>query len=115
MTVRPASRLAEGAGTIEKAGHRIALPPRMPSCPFATRGLDDESARACPGYRPESVSFHGIGAGESIGRRDACTHLDTQRGVRGFVTACMHPGGLPPGADEVAQRLPSPGATRSRG
>ena len=106
MTVRPASRLAEGAGIIEKAGDRIAPTPRMPSCPFATRGLDDQAAHACPGYAPVSVSFQGIGAGESIGRRDACTHLDMQRGARGFVTACTHPGGLPPGADEVARRLP---------
>jgi hypothetical protein len=106
MTVRSAWRLGDGAGTIEDGGHRLALDARMPSCPFATRGLDDQGMHACPGYAPSTVSFQGIGAGESIGRRESCTHLDTQRGARGFVTACMHPGGLPAGAAETAQQLP---------
>ncbi|HEV7680214.1 MAG TPA: hypothetical protein VGQ42_16755 [Candidatus Dormibacteraeota bacterium] len=58
----------------------------------------------CPGYQGVALSFAGIGAGESLGERVTCAHLGTQRGTRGFVSACTHPGGMPPSAPELARR-----------
>lgn len=75
-----------------------------PVCPFAREGVALRLMPSCPGYVPEQVSFTGLGAGESIGERVTCGHLGTQRGPRGFVTACRHPGGRPAEADELARR-----------
>ena len=103
MTVRDAPRHGNGVGRASLAGG--VGTPSLPTCPFARRGLDDAAMGSCPGYAPATVSFQGIGAGESIGRRESCAHLDVQRGPRGFVSACMHPGGLPVGAAELARGL----------
>jgi hypothetical protein len=74
----------------------------MPTCPFARDGLDSRLMPACPGYAPEAVSFSGLGAGEALGERESCRHLGTQRGARGYVSACRHPGGRPPEAVQLA-------------
>ena len=110
MTVRHAPRYGAGVGRPGLSGD--APTPSLPVCPFASRGLDDAAVGSCPGYAPETVSFHGIGAGESIGHRECCAHLDVQRGGRGFVTACSHPGGMPAGAVDVAHGLARRGAVR---
>ena len=70
------------------------------------RGIDDDAVRACPGFRPAPLPFHGVGAGESIRPGETCAHLDVQASPRGYVSACTHPGGLPDGAAELAGRLP---------
>ena len=77
----------------------------MPTCPFARQGLDSRLMSSCPGYRPEAVSFAGLGAGESLGERLSCHHLGTQRAQRGYVSACRHPDGLPAGAAQLAGRV----------
>jgi hypothetical protein len=81
-----------------------SIPSSHPTCPFARHGVDSVAMSACPGYAPQTVSFASIGAGESIGERQTCAYLGMQRGVRGFVTACEHPGGRPAAADEMARR-----------
>jgi hypothetical protein len=73
-------------------------------CPFAPRGLDSTGMAACPGFAAATLSFAGVGAGESLGEHVTCAHLGTQRGARGFVSACERPGGLPAGAPELARR-----------
>lgn len=78
----------------------------LPRCPYAERGIDDDAVRACPGFTPVGLTFQGLGAGESLGRRESCAHLDVQPSRRGFVSACACPGGLPAGAAELARRLP---------
>lgn len=101
MMVRQASRRGVAVGRANLAGGMAT--PSLPTCPFARRGLDDAAMGTCPGYVAATVSFHGIGAGESIGRRESCAHLDVQHGPRGYVSACQHPGGLPAGAAELAR------------
>jgi len=81
-------------------------PCALPRCPYAVRGIDDDAVRACPGFRPAPLPFHGVGAGESIRPGETCAHLDVQASPRGYVSACTHPGGLPDGATELAGRLP---------
>jgi hypothetical protein len=85
------------------AAHAEAAPAHA-VCPFARRGLDSTALRGCPGYAAQTVSFAGLGAGESLGERESCAHLGTQRGGRGFVSACRHPGGRPAAAEEMARR-----------
>jgi hypothetical protein len=80
--------------------------PRLPVCPFATRGVDDLAIGSCPGFDAAVLSFAGAGAGESIGRRRTCAHLDVQRGARGWTSACTHPAGLPDDAARLAALLP---------
>lgn len=69
--------------------------PALRLCPFAREGLASRRMRSCPGYDPQRLTFSGLGAGESLGERVTCHHLGTQRGPRGFVSACRHPGGCP--------------------
>jgi hypothetical protein len=80
-------------------------PLSLPVCPFAHEGLDSRLPPRCPGFAPEPLSFAGLGAGESLGERVSCAHLGTQRGPRGYVSACRHPGGCPPGAEALATGL----------
>jgi hypothetical protein len=62
----------------------------------------------CPGFEAAVVS--GVSApwqpeplvpGETV----TCGHLRSQRGGRGFISACTRPGGLPIGALALAARL----------
>lgn len=87
---------------LEMRGDGVLL--AMPTCPFARQGLGSRLMASCPGYRAETLSFKGLGAGESLGERVSCCHLGTQRGGRGYVSACRHPGGRPPEADQLAAR-----------
>ena len=107
MMLRHASRNGHFTGRATLVGDAGAPEP-MPVCPFARRGMDDARMATCPGFEAATVSFNGLGAGESLGRRVSCGHMDVQRGARGFVTACMHPGGLPAGAAEAAARRGGP-------
>lgn len=88
-----------GSAADDHGGRPHTLP-----CPFARHGLDSSGMSTCPGYQGVALSFAGIGAGESLGERVTCAHLGTQRGTRGFVSACTHPGGMPPSAPELARR-----------
>ncbi len=69
--------------------------PSLAVCPFARDGLGARRMVMCPGYSPQPLSFSGLGAGESLGETTTCCHLGTQRGRRGFVSACRHPDGCP--------------------
>ena len=71
-------------------------PLALPVCPHARHGAGSPAMVRCPGFTPETLSFEGVGAGESLGERTTCRHLTTQRGVRGYVSACRLPGGPPP-------------------
>jgi len=91
------------------AGDHAAVESMSPApCPFARLGLDSTLTRACPGYAAQPLSFAGLGAGESLGERETCAHLGTQRTARGYVSACRHPDGRPAAAEAIARR-----ATRS--
>jgi hypothetical protein len=76
----------------------------LPPCPLARQGLGSQLMPRCPGYAASPLSFAGLGAGESLGERETCGHLGTQRGPRGFVSACRHPGGVPAAAVELSRR-----------
>lgn len=91
LTIRPGLSLPGESTDSQRTRH--ALP--LPVCPFARQGLGSRLMQRCPGYAPQAVTFRGLGAGESLGERISCGHLGTQRGPRGFVTACRHPGGVP--------------------
>ncbi|HXA28490.1 MAG TPA: hypothetical protein VN193_07050 [Candidatus Angelobacter sp.] len=82
----------------------VAAPIGLLPCPLARHGLGSPLMAQCPGFAAEPVSFTSIGAGESLGVRESCAHLGTQRGPRGFVSACRHPGGRPPEAEDLAGR-----------
>lgn len=69
--------------------------PALAVCPFARDGLAARRMVMCPGFSPQPLSFAGLGAGESLGEATTCCHLGTQRGRRGFVSACRHPGVCP--------------------
>jgi hypothetical protein len=97
----PEGMAEEQSSTLMDVSHLHPLP----ICPFAARGLGSASLQACPGYAPQTISFAGLGAGESLGDRETCTHLGTQRGSRGYVTACLHPGGRPVDVDDRAGRV----------
>jgi hypothetical protein len=88
----------------------VPAPVGLLPCPFARDGLESPLMRRCPGFAAEPLTFAGIGAGESLGERVSCAHLGTQRGPRGFVSACRHPGGRPAEAEVLAGR-----ARRRRG
>jgi hypothetical protein len=83
--------------------------PSSPVCPFAHHGLDSALISRCPGYTAVALTFQGLGAGESLGERETCGHLGTQRTARGYVSACRHPGGVPIAVEAVGR-----GARRSR-
>jgi hypothetical protein len=85
--------------------HGATPPSTHPTCPLAREGLDSALMRRCPGFAPHPLTFTGIGAGESLGDRVTCAHLGTQRGTRGFVSACRHPGGRPVEAEALAARV----------
>jgi hypothetical protein len=100
LTTRPGLGLS-GEATDYDGGHGSLS---VPACPFARQGLGSPLMQRCPGYQAAPLTFAGLGAGESLGERESCGHLGTQRGGRGFVSACRHPGGLPPGAAELSRR-----------
>lgn len=94
----------ELSGTADHDGGRHPVSSQASPCPFAPHGLDSASMPMCPGFEAVAVSFTGFGAGESLGDHVTCAHLGTQRGGRGFLSACRHPGGLPQSAPELARR-----------
>jgi hypothetical protein len=88
----------------ERDRHQAPVLLGLLPCPFARAGLESAEMRRCPGFTAEPLSFTGVGAGESLGVRESCRHLGTQRGPRGFVSACRHPGGRPAEAEALAGR-----------
>lgn len=78
---------------------------QYPRCPYTRFGLDSECMRGCPGFAPEDVgvvSLHpwGVELGEIRGL--TCVHLGVQESGRGFVSACLFPGGPPLAAEPRA-------------
>jgi len=100
LTTRPGLGLP--SETMDAGGGQGSL--SLPVCPFARAGLGSRLMPSCPGYEAAPLSFAGLGAGESLGERESCRHLGTQRGARGFVSACRHPGGMPAEAAALARR-----------
>jgi len=102
LTTRRDLGVPKGAAA-ERDLHAAHAPLGLLPCPFAREGLESPSMPRCPGYAPEPLTFTGIGAGEALGERESCRHLGTQRGPRGFVSACRHPGGRPAEAEPLAR------------
>jgi hypothetical protein len=83
---------------------RLTLPP----CAFAA--LDGGAVRVCPGFRPVAMRREVVRwfrpeplpAPEPDGI--TCGHLGHQLSRRGYRSACARPGGLPAGAEHVAER-----------
>jgi hypothetical protein len=100
LTTRPGLGLPTDGHDPEGGGSTLSAP----ACPLARQGLGSRLMPSCPGYEAAPLSFAGLGAGESLGERVTCRHLGTQRGARGFVSACRHPGGVPAEALELARR-----------
>lgn len=92
----------------------------LPACSFAALGPG--ALCACPGYRPSPMRREVVRwfRPEPLPtpRPDGmtCAHLGHQLSLRGFRSACAHPGGLPEDAAEIAQRVARglPGSTRRR-
>jgi hypothetical protein len=77
--------------------------PEHPRCPFAARHGD--GMHRCPGFEAAVVS--GVTAPWEpellvLGETVTCLNLCSQRGGRGFISACTRPGGLPSGALALA-------------
>jgi len=77
--------------------------PEHPRCPFAAR--HGEGMRRCPGF--EAAVVCGVAAPWEpgvlvLGETVTCRNLRSQRGARGFISACTRPGGLPTGAVAMA-------------
>lgn len=78
-----------------------------PLCPFGVRGVDSFAMAACPGYLPEDTP---IGLGSVVRRGVSCHHLASQSNRRGrftaaWVSACLHPEGLPVDPGDAAALL----------
>ncbi|HZS15966.1 MAG TPA: hypothetical protein VFC09_15340 [Candidatus Dormibacteraeota bacterium] len=93
LTTRHDLGLPEKASEREMEDSHLLL--SVPMCPHVRRGAGSAAMLRCPGFRPAALSFAGVGAGEALGEQVTCEHLGTQRGARGFVSACRHPGGPP--------------------
>jgi hypothetical protein len=93
-------------------------PLTLPACRLAALG--PRAVVACPGYRPSRMRADVIRWFRPeplpIPHPDGmtCAHLGQQLSLRGFRSACGHPGGLPAGAAAVADRLRC-AAARSHG
>jgi hypothetical protein len=84
---------------------RLTLPP----CALAA--LDSGAVRACPGFQPVAMRREVVRwlRAEPLPTPQpdgiTCGHLGHQLSRRGYRSACAHPGGLPPGAEQVADRI----------
>jgi hypothetical protein len=81
----------------------------LPRCALAS--LEGGAVRACPGFQPVRMRREVVRWFRSeplpVPEPDGltCGHLGHQLSRRGFGSACAHPGGLPPGAEQAAERI----------
>lgn len=90
----------------------------LPACSFAALGPG--ALRSCPGYHPSPMRrevvrwFRPEPLPTPSPDGMICAHLGHQLSLRGFRSACAHPGGLPEDAVEIAQRVVSSLPRRGR-
>jgi len=93
-------------------------PDIRPRCPFAPQGLQSAEMQSCDGFQPQALRSTTIPwalphplAGGAI----SCGHLGIQPSARGFVSACLHPGGLPRRAAERSRGMSTSARAALRG